>query len=199
MSKEPEGDQNSRGGLTELVGVGFKHSVAQAFLIFSGILVLFSLSKESKFIFVSFFTLFYALIAHYLTSLRRHESLGQYAVGANKYQIILFTLTYIAFFVWWATGVWSLLSDSSSARDCLAAKVSFNMACVSGGALIAGSLFMSVWILGFFCRLPKAKGCTYRVRRCCTNCGYQNDNVEITTGVPSETYPCPKCGVATLH
>ena len=95
--------------IADMTKFGLKHSTAQGLLIFSGILVIVSILSAGNYVFVSFFTLFYALIAHYLTVLRKHESLGEYFVGNDKWQVIWFTLSYILYFLWWSTGVWALL------------------------------------------------------------------------------------------
>lgn len=102
--------KDSKNTIAEVVKYGLSHSIAQAFLIFSGVLVIASVRQANDYIPVSFFTLFYALIAHYLTALRKHESLGRYAVGSDHLQSIRFTITYISYFVWWTTGVGMFLS-----------------------------------------------------------------------------------------
>ena len=79
--------KNTESNISEIIKIGLSHSIAQAFLIFSGILVIISILKE-EYIFVSFLTLFYALINFKLEALRKHESLGRYAVGSNFQQTV---------------------------------------------------------------------------------------------------------------
>ena len=136
----------------EVVKKALDHSIAQAFLVFSGILVVVSITEE-RYIFVSFLTLFYALLNFKIEALRKHESLGEYAVGKDRLQIILFTLTLITLFIWWATGVWSLLYNLSWQKWYDLITPSWPM--VSSYFLIVSIILMVVWLGCMFSKLPK--------------------------------------------
>ena len=135
----------------EIIKVGLQHSIAQAFLIFSGLLVVISMLWMREYIGITFFTLFYALIAHYLTALRRHESLGEYAVGKNRGQIILFTLVNIFLFVWWSTGIWSMLFNFGTIKFC--SPLSPDLPCVSFYAMTITLVLLAIWIGIFFYKI----------------------------------------------
>ena len=53
----------------------FDHSTARAFLIFSGIFLIFSIGYAKEYTLIAFFTFFYALIAHRIVVLRKEEKL----------------------------------------------------------------------------------------------------------------------------
>lgn len=190
--------------IIEIIKLGLRHSIAQAFLIFSGFLVVISMLWAKEYINVVFFTLFYALIVHYLTALRRHESLGKYAVGNDKLQILLFTLIYIFLFAWWAIGVWSMLFNLGPIKWCY--PISIALPCVSFYAFALGLILMIVWLVRFFCKMfcekpqqeMREEKDTYKVNRSCKNCDSKVD-VNIPKGVSFENYPCPKCGVIALE
>ena len=60
--------------IADIAKSALKHSVAQTFLVFSGVLVIVSIWSAENNVLVSFFT-FYALITRSLTAMRKHESL----------------------------------------------------------------------------------------------------------------------------
>ena len=130
-----------------------EHSIAQTFFAFSGILVIISIWTASNYVPLSFFTLFYAFIAHVLTALRRHESLGKYFVGNDKWQIVWFTLSYIAFFVWWSTGTWSLLNEARVLNLYDFMVISFST--LSFWAFAFSIIFCVILFIRFFTKLAR--------------------------------------------
>lgn len=172
------------------------HSSDQVFAVFSGILVISSLqSKSCTLILVSFLTLIYALIAHKLTALRKHEELGDYAVGKDNIQIILFTAIYHLYFVWWSTGVMAILLN-----NCLLLIINLS--------ILFFNIVLTIW---WFCNLFFGKiyeenkwkkgGHCYGTRLFCKNCNYNHDlkgKVKIPKGVKFENHRCLRCKVKDL-
>lgn len=189
--------------IIKIINVGLQHSIAQAFLIFSGLLVVISMLWAKEYIGIVFFTLFYALIAHYLTALRRHESLGQYAVGKHKEQIILFILLNIFLFVWWSTGTWAMLFNLGPIKFC--SPPSLDLPCVSSYAITVALILLAIWTSIFFYKIfrgdqqqGKEEIESYKVNRSCKNCDNKIE-VDIPKGVSFGNYPCPNCGVTALE
>lgn len=182
--------------IATLTKLGLEHSIAQAFLIFSGALVIVSVWSAEQYVLVSFFTLFYALIAHSLTALRKHESLGEYFVGSSKSKTILFTISYILYFVWWTTGTWTLLNSMCILNLlCLHSKHFVDITLLSFSLGLSITIFMLLW---FFLDLPKQdKNGFYTVKRLCKNCD-SNIEVKIQKGVPFERHSCPTCSIAAF-
>lgn len=87
----------------------FKHSTARAFLIFSGVLVIFSMIYAKEFIPVGFFTLFYAFVVYKISVLRKAEVWGNYAVGDTLGALLYFVVDFL-FFVSWILGSTLLIS-----------------------------------------------------------------------------------------
>lgn len=176
---------------------GLKHSSAQGLLIFSGILVIFSIWSHSppSIVATSFFTLFYAIIVHSLTSLRKHESLGKYFVGDSKIQTLWFTVSYFMFLAWWSVGAWALLSRP----------IGLNKICNKFDAVVSGvpllllflALFFTLLLFcGFFYRLLNSG--TYEVLRYCRNCDWSG-KIKIPKGTKFKDHPCQECGVSALR
>lgn len=187
----------------KIIKEGLHHSIAQAFLIFSGLLVVISMLWAKEYVGIAFFTLFYALIAHYLTALRRHESLGQYAVGKHKEQIVLFTLINIFLFVWWSTGAWAMLFNLGQIKFCFPLSMEFT--CLSFYAIIVALILLVIWTSIFFYKIfrgnqqqGKNEVEFYKVNRSCKNCD-EKIEVNIPKGVSFENYPCSNCGVTALE
>lgn len=134
----------------DIIKSTLKHSVTQTFLVFSGVLVIISIWSTENNVLVSFFTLFYALITHSLTSLRKHESLGESFVGGDKGQVILLTISYALYFLWWSTGVWAMLSNGSTLD---LPYISISLANLSLYALLVGLATTAVLFLRFFKKL----------------------------------------------
>lgn len=131
----------------DIIKSTLKHSVAQTFLVFSGVLVIVSIWSTENNVLVSFFTLFYALITHSLTSLRKHESLGESFVGDDKGQVIWLTVSYALYFLWWSTGVWAMLSNGSTLD---LPYISISLANLSLYALLVGLATTGVLFFRFF-------------------------------------------------
>lgn len=137
--------------IVEVTKSTLEHSIAQTFLVFSAVLVTVSIWSADNNILVSFFTLFYALITHSLTALRKHESLGQYFVGNDKWQVIWFTISYGLYFLWWSTGVWALLNNTSLLNLPF---ISILLSNLSIYILIVSLITTGILFLRFFKKLP---------------------------------------------
>lgn len=190
--------------ISKVVEYGLAHSVAQAFLIFSGVLVIVSVWQANNYVAISFFTLFYALTAHYLTALRKHESLGRYAVGSNHQQSILFTTIYISYFVWWATGVGVLLSIPFIfiPDKILLFNIWFQYVLIFIGiwAFTAPFIMTIIWLWRMFNnkkQVEKDFKDKYKARYSCKNCDFEG-RVEILQRRPHWDHPCPECGLYEL-
>lgn len=178
--------------IAELLKTGLAHSIAQTFLIFSGIIVIVSVIYHAEKIYIlliSFSTLFYALIAHYLTALRKHESLGKYAVGNYFWQSVLFTAIFILYFIWWAMSVWAILC----------AGVSFFVSIIT---LILALILTLIWLFCMFYNKRKIeKDLTghYKVKCVCKNCDLDREVENIPQKRPLHDHPCPDCGLYELE
>lgn len=139
--------------IADIAKSGLEHSTAQALLVFSGALVIISVWTAQNYVPLSFFTLFYALITHALTVLRRHESLGKYLVGNDKWQVILFTLSYILFFAWWSTGIWALLNATAVVNLYNLIVISFST--LSLWAFSLAAILCLILFARFFKKLPR--------------------------------------------
>jgi len=204
--------KDTKDTFAELIKTGLAHSIAQTFLIFSGALVAVSLIWAKEFVLVSFFTLFYALINFKIEGIRRHESLGRYAVGSYLGQSILFTLISISYFVWWIMLVTTILINIVPVDDInfitilgshyqtyvlLPAIGSFVIKFIPITALILTIL----WLICMFYKKwisEKDIGGTYKAKYICKNCGGEEKEVEIPKKIPHWDYPCPDCGLYEL-
>lgn len=198
--------------IAELLKTGLEHSIAQTFLIFSGALVIVSLIWVKEFVLVSFLTLFYALINFKLEALRRHESLGRYAVGPHLGQSILFTLISISYFVWWIVSVTTILINTFTVDDInfianldshyqtyvlLPAVGSFVIKFIPITAIILTTL----WLVCIFYkkwRIEKNINGNYKAKYICKNCGSEEKEIEIPRKTPYWDHPCPDCGLYEL-
>lgn len=91
----------------------FLHSTARAFLVFSSILLIFSIGYAKEFILVAFFTFFYALIAHRMAVFKRVEW-GDYTAvshGIEVLDVILYFLLDWLLFAGWIIGTIILLNE----------------------------------------------------------------------------------------
>lgn len=138
--------------LIEIVKKGLDHSIAQAFLIFSAIFVVLATIQAPNYISLALFTLFYAFINFKIESLRKHESLGVYAMG-KRGQIITFTLILIFLLIWWITGAWAILQRASWQNWYDLIPPSWPS--ISSYALIISLFLITTWIIWFFSKLPK--------------------------------------------
>lgn len=95
--------------IQKIIEFCFEHSTARAFLVFSGILVIFSMGYAKEFISIAFFTLFYAFIAYRIVVLRKAEVWGDYAAGDSLGALLYFVIDWLLF-VSWIIGTLILLS-----------------------------------------------------------------------------------------
>jgi len=85
----------------KVIQFGLKHSIAQAFLLLSGIFVLASVwSGNDMYVPWSLFTLFYALINFKIEAMRKHATLGNYLVGNNSGSILFSLSSWLLLFAW---------------------------------------------------------------------------------------------------
>ena len=193
-------------GISKIIKEGLKHTIAQAFLLFSGVLVIVSVWAAKDYIFVSFFTLFYALINFKMEALRRHETLGRYAVGNDHGQNILFTVTSIFHFMWWAIGVGiillSLCDFVNKSVNCFAVTIDFFCALflISIIIFLAAFIMTMIWLWRMFYNKRKVekdyKG-DYETKYSCKNCDFEG-KVKIPQKRPFHDQPCPQCGLYEL-
>lgn len=126
----------------------FSHSTARAFLVFSAILVIFSVIYGKEYVLLSFYTFFYALIAHKIVVIRKFDEWDKCLVG-SVIGAGLFFLLDLLLFIGWIIGVIVLLSGipstdlvnllSSSNRDSLIRFLYF--------VLIFAGIVFAVWII----------------------------------------------------
>lgn len=198
--------------VVEIIKFGLQHSTAQAFLIFSGFLVVVSMLWAKEYINIVFFTLFYALIVHYLTALRRHESLGRYAVGSDHKQGIRFTVIYISYFIWWVIGVGIILLSTSNSviklfefflpRLYMSDILLFILLFIGIGIFFAPFIMTIVWLRRTFAnkwKVEKYLCGNYKAKYICKNCGGEEKEVEIPKKRPYWDHPCPDCGLYELE
>lgn len=198
------------------------HSSDQVFAIFSGILVISSLqTKSCTLILVGFLTLIYALIAHRLTALRKHEELGDYAAGKDNIQIKLFTTIYHLYFVWWSTGVAIILLDAYYPKfehllPYTPFQINIDLLKNTHVFVLAVNIVLTI---GWFCNLfykkcreenkwkkeydkenkdSRTPNGYYDVELFCKNCGKEKIKENIPKGVKFENHRCPKCKVKAL-
>lgn len=95
--------------IQKLIKFAFEHSTARALLIFSGILVIFSIGYAKEFSSVAFFTFFYAFVAYKILVLKKAEVWGRYAVGDTLGALLYFIID-LLLFVSWVIGTTLLLS-----------------------------------------------------------------------------------------
>ena len=129
--------------IRKTVKFAFEHSTARALLIFSGLLVIFSMGYAKEFVSVAFFTFFYALVAYKIIVLRKAEVWGNYAVG-DTLGAILYFLVDLLFFVSWIIGTIFLLSG--------APLVSLLFYCQFGTFFISALIVSASWIALIFLR-----------------------------------------------
>ena len=99
--------------LPKLIESIFSHSTARAFLIFSGIFLIFSVGYAEGLTLVAFFTFFYALIAHRVAVLKRVEW-GDYtdvSYLGEVLDVILYFLLDWLLFAGWIIGTVILLNE----------------------------------------------------------------------------------------
>lgn len=183
--------------LIEIVKKGLEHSIAQTFLIFSSIFVIASLWAPLHIFFVAILTLFYAIINSRIEALRKHESLGRYAVGSYHYQSIRFTVISFVHLGWWIVGVALILLSSSDLLP-----IPNNVLVVIIIAIfLAAVLMTAIWLWRLFDYKEKAEqhlAGNYKLKLICRHCDYEGE-VTIPQKRPTWDHPCPKCGLYDLE
>lgn len=176
------------------------HSFAQAFLVFAGIftvLVSFVDNPQNQvhLMKLALFTLFYAVVIHAITTIKRHETLGRHAVGSNLGRAILFTTIFLLYTTAWVTGSWNILLNE-------------NLLFLSLTLLITATILTTIWLFimfYYFCKEKRdcIKGLKedkniYEFSYRCKNCDSQG-TIRIEKGKPHHDQICPKCCLYELE
>lgn len=188
--------------LAEIVKTALNHSIVQAFLIFSAGLVIVSVWKSNNYVPVSFFTLFYALINFKIEALRKHESLGRYAVGNDFWQIVLYTFISILYFVWWVTGVVIVISLDRYFEVPDLFRFLPSVKDINFWVLIINIGLTTLWFMRLFYNKHKTEKYyrnkeRYGVELICKNCDFEG-RVKIPTKKLVKDHPCPRCRLYEL-
>ncbi len=207
--------KNTKDTIAEVMKEGLKHSIAQVFLVFSGILVIISfLNGNEMLIRIGFWTLFYGMIAHYLKSLSKHETLGRYAAGYEHKQVILFSRVYLYFLISWAVGTAViLLIFSNFATSLLEFLLNVNtylfylLFLIVFGLLFVPLILMAIWLRRMFknkSEVEKNLVGNYKMELICKHCGFEfkkdkTNRVTILKKRPIWDQPCPRCGLYELN
>jgi len=129
--------------IMKIVIKALNHSSAQAFLVFAGIftvLIVFVDNPQNQILLMklAFFTLFYAVAIHIITTIRRHEDWGRHAVDSSFKRGILFAVIFLLYTVTWIIGLWNIFLNENLSR--LSLKLS------------ATAIILSViWLVIMFC------------------------------------------------
>jgi len=176
------------------VNKALDHSFAQAFLIFAGIFtvsIVFVDNPQNQMLLMklALFTLFYAVIMHFITTIRKHPDWGRHAVGSGFKRGILFTVIFLLYTAAWITGLWNILLNENPSSISLI---------LSAAAII----LTAIWLVIMFCCFWKDKrDCikeskenkdTYEFAYRCKNCE-DSGSVNIKRGKPYHDQICPNC------
>ncbi|MDO8611036.1 MAG: hypothetical protein Q7R95_10955 [bacterium] len=186
--------------LSDLIKVGLLHSIAQAFLIFSGALVIVSVWNNNDYIPLSYFTLFYAFINFKIEAIRRHPSMGNYGMR-TIWGTIFYTLISWSLLIWWIIGV-SIINNNLD----LLFNYKHRYFYVSLGCLI----LIFIWMMIIFYEKRKNKNLSikvstevstkenksdyYEIGCVCKNCDL-DEKLYIKKGVKINDAICSNCGV----
>ncbi|MBU1987352.1 hypothetical protein KKF94_01300 [Patescibacteria group bacterium] len=178
--------------LSDLIKIGLLHSIAQAFLIFSGALVIVSVWKNSVYIPLSFFTLFYALINFKIEATRKHPPMGNYGMRTNL-GTIFYTLISWSLLIWWIIGL-SIMDNNLG--------LLLNYKCWYFYVSVACLILILIWIIIIFYEKRKDKNLAikynkrgyYEVACVCGNCDLDS-KLYIRNGVRVNDAICSNCGV----
>lgn len=131
---------------------GLKHSIALPFLIFSGIVFVISL-KWNTYLKPDFFVfmLFYALVNFKVEATRKHEVIGQYAVG-NFYGSLFYTLISWTLLFLWLSGSTILVVNKNSLTNML-----FDYTKLPFYLLMIFFVFVAIWFVIIFAKMYKNK------------------------------------------
>lgn len=180
----------------KIIEFGLKQSTALAFLIFSGIFIIFSIKfGMEKYILIAFFTFFYALLAYRIRVISKKEVWGDYAVGDN-FGALLYFLTEWLFFIGWIVGSALLLNDVQL-FDLFSDYRFFVIVLTFASAIFVAWIVLIYWRKicheGIKCEQQNEAKC-YEVECCCKNCDL-NRKVKIPKKVRVENFRCPECEV----
>lgn len=136
----------------ELFKKTLDHSIAQTLLIFSGVLVIILIGRDTKAYYISFslFTLIYTMANFKIEAIRKSETLGRFTTG-DKTGVILYSCASIFLLLWWATGTWLWLSGS----DWLAKLFSWQN--IPFYPFLLSVIFLGFWFFRGLIKLPKTK------------------------------------------
>lgn len=184
---------NKENQLSDLIKYALVHSIAQAFLIFSGVLVIVSVWKNNSYVFLSFFTLIYALVNFKIEATRRHPSMGNYGMRTN-WGLILYILISLSLLIWWIIGL-SIIDNNL----CLLLNYKHWYFIISAVCLI----LILIWIGIIFYEKRKDKNLSikenesgrYEVHCICRNCDLDK-KLYIKKGIKVNDAICQDCGVA---
>lgn len=197
--------------LSDLIKEGLAHSIAQAFLIFSGILVIFSIWQRC-YVSLSFFTLFYALINFKIEAIRKHSPLGNYGMRDN-YGAVLYTIMSWSLLVWWIIGSMSLFGYETLIDIILGPNSSIFLILICFFSLNLWIVLLVWWMCLIFDRKREEnnsaffseKGSSvqdlkdsdkyYYVKCCCENCDL-DEELRIPKRIKVVDVICPKCKIA---
>lgn len=95
-----------RNSVAEVFLFGLKHSVAQAFFVFSVALMLVAMWKATEYLFFSVYTLFYAVLNFKIEAIRKSPDLQDYAVGkkSGKWGATLYSTISLLLLLGWVVG-----------------------------------------------------------------------------------------------
>lgn len=174
---------------------GWEHSTARFLLLLSSVFVLLALYKFTDVQWlpqVGFLTLYCALAYYWLTTLRKHESLGKYAVGPHRGQVLLFTLISIFLFLFWVSSTWAIIANTNNKIDL-----------ISHLSLCLGVVSFAAWLIFFFWYLLRGQNNLginkddYQVSVWCRNC-CKSHETNIFKGYRIPEAKCPNCGTESL-
>lgn len=188
--------------INKIIEFGFEHSTARAFLIFSGILVIFSRGYDKEYISIAFFTFFYAFVAYRIVVLRKAEVWGDYAVGDNFGALLYFLIEWL-FFIGWIVGLVLLLANVNVMNLFTDYQHIFLSQFFNVIITLAFATFVAWTVLIFWrkhrhekikCEQSNGEKC-YEVECCCKNCDLDR-KVKIPKKMRVENFRCPECEVS---
>lgn len=186
----------------KIIKFGFEHSTARAFLIFSGVFIIFSIGYAKEFVPLAFFTFFYAFVAYRIVVLRKAEVWGDYAVGDNFGALLYFLIEWL-FFISWIAGSVLLLANVKLMNLFIDYQNIFLSQLFSVVITLASATFVA-WTVLIFWRKHKHEKIKceqsneekfYEVECCCENCDL-NRKVKIPKKMRVENFRCPGCEVS---
>lgn len=188
--------------IRKIIEFGFEHSTARAFLIFSGIFVIFSIGYAKEYTSIAFFTFFYAFIVYRIVILRKTEIWGDYAVGDNFGALLYFLIEWL-FFIGWIAGLVLLLTDVNLVNLFGDYRHIFLSKFFVVVLTLASTTFVAWIVLIYWRKIGHEKikcgqrneAKCYEVECCCKNCDL-NKKVKIPKKMRVENFPCPECEVS---